>query len=231
MKKNTGKDGRVYYSIISDGKEYRYYEDDPIYMGDVWDDLREDFENSRCRYEGQKPQSLMERIIASASPEGGIVCDPFCGAGTTGAAAAGLGREFLMCDNSHFAVNISKNAIAQLNKPFGVVWEEPDISDEKPGTRFSFKGRKVHLDEYMASGGDKYYSNDLLPTEDTLVESWSVGRLLNGRYYVDDFDIRTHESPTLGRYLKLDAGEGEPAAFTWDVFGRQVMHKLNIEDS
>ena len=229
MKKNVAKDGRVYYSIIKSGKEYRYYEDDLIHVGDVWDDIGEDFENDRAKYEGQKPLELLERIIISACPEKGLVCDPFCGAGTAGAAAARLGREFLMCDGSHFAVNTSKNIVAQSGRPFGVVWGDCDIYETRPEIRFSFKGMKVHLDEYRIPGGEKYYSDDLIPTEDTLVESWSVGRLAGDKYYVDDFDLRTHENPTLGRYLKVNPGEGEPAALTWDVFGNQMMHKLDMK--
>ena len=228
MKKNTDKDGRVYFSIVIDGKEYRYYEDDLIYMGDVWSDIEEVFESDRVKYEGQKPIELLKRIIISACPEKGLVCDPFCGAGTSGAAAAELGCEFLMCDSSHFAVNISKNTLSQLDRPFGVVWGDFDIYGERPEIRFSYKGMKVHLDEYRVRGGEKYYSNDLIPTEDTLVESWSVGRLLGDKYYVDDFDLRTHKKPALGRHLSLKPEDGKPVSVTFDALGNQLMHRLDI---
>jgi hypothetical protein len=198
-------------------------------VGDVWDDIGEDFENDRAKYEGQKPLELLERIIISACPEKGLVCDPFCGAGTAGAAAARLGREFLMCDGSHFAVNVAKHTVAQLNKPFGVVWEDFDIYQARPEIKFSYNGMKVHLDEYKVAGGEKYYSNDLIPTEDTLVESWSVGRLTENKYYVDDFDLRTHRKPALGRYLSLRPGDGEPVAMTFDALGNQLIHRLHIE--
>ena len=39
MKKGFDSDGRVFYSIRSAGKEYRYYEDELIYPCDVWDDI------------------------------------------------------------------------------------------------------------------------------------------------------------------------------------------------
>jgi DNA modification methylase len=41
------------------------------------------------------PQALAETCILAGSPKGGIVLDPFFGAGTTGLAAAKLGREFI----------------------------------------------------------------------------------------------------------------------------------------
>jgi modification methylase len=43
----------------------------------------------------QKPEALLFRIILSSSRPGDLVLDPFCGTGTTGAAAKRLGRRFI----------------------------------------------------------------------------------------------------------------------------------------
>jgi modification methylase len=43
----------------------------------------------------QKPEALLFRIILSSSRPGDLVLDPFCGTGTTGAAAKRLGRRFV----------------------------------------------------------------------------------------------------------------------------------------
>jgi site-specific DNA-methyltransferase (adenine-specific) len=43
----------------------------------------------------QKPLALLERIVRAASPEGALVLDPFSGSGTTGVAAARLGRRYV----------------------------------------------------------------------------------------------------------------------------------------
>lgn len=42
-----------------------------------------------------KPLALMRWLVRLACPPGGLVLDPFCGSGTTGAAAALEGRRFL----------------------------------------------------------------------------------------------------------------------------------------
>ena len=42
-------------------------------------------------YPTQKPEALLERILAASSNEGDVVLDPFCGCGTT-IAAAHLGK-------------------------------------------------------------------------------------------------------------------------------------------
>ncbi len=43
----------------------------------------------------QKPLALLERIVRAASPEDAVVLDPFSGSGTTGIAAARLGRRYI----------------------------------------------------------------------------------------------------------------------------------------
>src|SRR5215475_3304001 len=43
----------------------------------------------------QKPLALLARVILAASRPGDLVLDPFCGTGTTGAAARRLGRSFI----------------------------------------------------------------------------------------------------------------------------------------
>ncbi len=62
--------------------------------------------SERIGYPTQKPLALLERIIKATSNEGDIVLDPFCGCGTTVAAAAKLNRRFVGIDISHFAIDI-----------------------------------------------------------------------------------------------------------------------------
>jgi SAM-dependent methyltransferase len=48
--------------------------------------------------EAPYPQKLADWFIASHCPPGGIVLDPFCGSGTTVAAAVALGRQGIGLD-------------------------------------------------------------------------------------------------------------------------------------
>lgn len=58
----------------------------------------------RRGYPTQKPEALLERIIRSSSPAGGIVADFFSGSGTTLAVAQRLGRRAIGCDSSPLAI-------------------------------------------------------------------------------------------------------------------------------
>lgn len=66
------------------------------------------------KYATQKPKELLERIIKTSSNEGDIVADFFCGSGTTGMAAKELGRNYILCDISPKAVEISKMRLNEM---------------------------------------------------------------------------------------------------------------------
>jgi DNA modification methylase len=66
--------------------------------------LRHASTGERTGYPTQKPRALLERVIAAASSPGGLVVDLFAGSGTTGAAAASLGRRFILGDASPVAI-------------------------------------------------------------------------------------------------------------------------------
>jgi DNA modification methylase len=67
----------------------------------------------RLGYPTQKPQTLLERIVAMASNEGEIVLDAFCGSGTTLAAAQALRRQWIGIDNSADAVELARKRLGQ----------------------------------------------------------------------------------------------------------------------
>jgi len=57
-------------------------------------------------YPTQKPEGVLRRIVQASSREGDWVLDFFAGSGTTGAAAAVLGRRFVLVDESAEAIAV-----------------------------------------------------------------------------------------------------------------------------
>ena len=62
----------------------------------------------RSGYPTQKPVALAERIIRASSDPGALVLDPFAGSGTVGAAAAALGRRYLLIDSNPTAIEVMR---------------------------------------------------------------------------------------------------------------------------
>ncbi len=69
-------------------------------------------------YATQKPLGILERIVRVHSRPGDMVLDFFAGSGTTGAAAARNGRQFLLIDES-------PEAIAVMEKRLGIAARLP----------------------------------------------------------------------------------------------------------
>jgi modification methylase len=62
----------------------------------------------------QKPESLLHRVLLSATRPGDIVLDPFFGTGTTGAAAKRLGRRYIGIERDKVYAALAKARIAQI---------------------------------------------------------------------------------------------------------------------
>ncbi len=118
MKKGVDSDGRVFYSIKSAGKIYKYYADEGVIPSDVWADLShlQQKDPERLGYPTQKPEALLERIIRASSNEGDIVLDTYCGCGTTVAVAQRLNRKWIGIDITYQSISL---VLRRLEKTFG----------------------------------------------------------------------------------------------------------------
>ncbi len=81
---------------LNDGKQLGSVWNFPVCSGN--ERLRDS--QGRKLHNTQKPQALLERIIAIASKPGDLVLDPFGGTMTTGAAAKKLGRQYIMIERN-----------------------------------------------------------------------------------------------------------------------------------
>jgi adenine specific DNA methylase Mod len=123
MRLKVDEDGREYQEKTDkkSGKVYRYYVDEGKIPNDYWTDIeqlnREDSE--RVGYATQKPERLLERIIAASSNKDSLVCDFFGGSGTTAAVAERLGRRWITCDiGKPASLVMRKRFIDQEVNPF-----------------------------------------------------------------------------------------------------------------
>jgi site-specific DNA-methyltransferase (adenine-specific) len=71
----------------------------------------------RLGYQTQKPIGLLTRIIGSSCPPNGLVLDPFCGSGTTIAAAHNQSRRWIGIDQSRVAIDL---VTRRLKDAFGL---------------------------------------------------------------------------------------------------------------
>jgi DNA modification methylase len=90
----------------------------------------------RLGYPTQKPTGLLNRIIESSCPPDGIILDPFCGCGTTVAAAELKKLRWVGIDITHLAVNLIRRRLrdafgAGILKTFKVIGEPVSMEDAR----------------------------------------------------------------------------------------------------
>lgn len=112
------------------------YKGQPIQ--NIWSDIP--FVNpmaaERLGYPTQKPVALLERIINASSNAGDLVLDPFCGCGTTIAAAQKLGRNWIGIDITHLSIALQKYRLKDSfglveKKDYAVIGEPEDLPSAK----------------------------------------------------------------------------------------------------
>jgi len=70
----------------------------------------------KLRYQTQKPEKLLERIIKASSNAGDIVLDCFIGSGTTARVAQKLSRKWIGCDINKGAIQITSRELQKIIK-------------------------------------------------------------------------------------------------------------------
>jgi DNA modification methylase len=84
--------------------------------GTMWGDINLDnpMANARTDYPTQKPEALIERVVACCSSPGDIVLDSFIGSGTTAAVAQKLGRRWIGCDINKGAIQVTAKRLQEI---------------------------------------------------------------------------------------------------------------------
>ncbi len=110
---------RANYAAGFNNDEAGYLKSDTKLSDDVWTIGHVKSKNEIVNYATQKPERLLQRIIAASSNEGDLVCDFFGGSGTTAAVAERLGRRWITSDIGKPATLVMrKRLIDQEVKPF-----------------------------------------------------------------------------------------------------------------
>jgi DNA modification methylase len=98
------------------GKVYRYPVDAGKVPEDWWTDIEtlNHSDGERTGWPTQKPERLLERLLAAVTRPGDLVADWFAGSGTTAAVAARTGRRFVVADADPAAVAIIRARLAAI---------------------------------------------------------------------------------------------------------------------
>ena len=223
MRRGVDEEGREYRAIVSQGKEYRYYEEDLAYPGDVWDDISHLHQKDpeRSGYDSQKPIKLLERIVLCSTRPGDLVCDLFAGSGTTGVAAAMHDRRFLLIDASPIAVSVARKRLI----PYSMCVYSP-CAQGAPKISAKFTPALGIATAELCSYALEAEISPLELAGIEAVDQIFAGYLREGAFYVCESAARDALHPKLEGALQMPLLSGEPAILTVDVLGRKFVHLL-----
>lgn len=139
-------EGRVFWTRNGVPRLKKYLDEaEGVPAGDVWTDiqpLRSWHRREATGYATQKPEALLERILAASSSPGDLVADLFCGSGTTLAVAHRLGRRWVGCDAGAHAIEVTRRRLLAAGASFDVAslgetdqGEPPAVVREGPRVR------------------------------------------------------------------------------------------------
>lgn len=208
MRRRVDEDGRAYSEIKTGGKIYRYYDDAPVYPGDVWTDIShlQQRDPERTGYATQKPLKLLDRILRPVVKEGDLVIDLCCGSGTAMEAAQALGCRFIGVDASPEAILTTASRL-----------DSPDLTLECPCTMDETQLEGIYTGEggmVLLTGFNATHPS-FPRTEQAMdaLESWAAGRIVNGAFRVSEGFRRSPHSPELPLFCLLPQEEGILAIF------------------
>ncbi|PMP81846.1 MAG: hypothetical protein C0175_04695, partial [Caldisericum exile] len=155
------KEGLIYKTKQGRYAKKQYLDEIPgLLVSDVWvDEEVSPLQGSSAEFlsfDTQKPEALLKRIILASSNPGDIVADFFCGSGTTLAVAEKLGRRWIGCDLSKFAIQVTRKRLLDIHNSKDL--ENEDKKYGKPARPFELWNIgnyetvywQERLDEYLA---------------------------------------------------------------------------------
>ena len=211
MARGRDEQGRMFSRITSNGKEYRYYDDEPVYPGDVWNDIGylQQRDPERTGYATQKPLKLLERLLLPVTNPGDLVVDLCCGSGTALEAAQRLDCRFAGLDLNPEAVAVALSRLKPENLtvicPCGGRAGLLAEFDPEEG-RFTMEGLETE--------------NPAFPAKTTPIdnlESWETGTVEDGVFRAEQSFRRSFRYPELQQVLKRE--KPVEAVMTTDAAG------------
>ena len=216
MARGRDEQGRMFSRITSNGKEYRYYDDEPIYPGDVWSDISilQQRDPERTGYATQKPLKLLERLLLPVTDPGDLVVDLCCGSGTALEAAQALNCRFAGLDVNPEAVAMALSRLKLRDLTVVCPCGGPaELLAENEEGRFRLFGLEVTHPAFPARTA---------PLDN--LEAWETGTIEDGVFRADQTFRRSFRYPELTSSLKTETPVS--AVMTTDAAGIRRAYSL-----
>lgn len=230
-------EGHIYWPSKGGWPRYKRYLDEmkgkPI-QG-VWDDIPPVNSQAaeRLDYDTQKPEQLLERIIAVSSSPGDIVLDCFVGSGTTAAVAEKTGRKWIACDLSRFAIHTTRKRLLAVRDVRPFVVQNLGKYERQAWQVAEFPANGIdHLEEQrQREASYRRFILDLYHAKPLIGYSWLHGTKGGRMVHVGAVDapvtLADVKAISKEAWKSLGAGKDAPTRAGADILGWEFAFELN----
>jgi DNA modification methylase len=187
----------------------------------------------RTDYPTQKPTALLRKLIKASSNENDLVLDCFVGSGTTAAVAEVLGRRWIACDLSRFAIHTTRKRLLGINpvKPFVVQNLGKYERQAWQVAEFPANG-KDHTDEQrQRDTAYRKFILDLYRGTQLTGHAWLYGIKAGRMVHVGAVDapltLADVKAIAKEAWKALAAGKSSPTKAAVDILGWEFAFELN----
>jgi len=153
--------GIIYFTKSGVPRYKQFLEDmEGLPVQDMWTDFMAVSSQSDelLPFDTQKPEALLKRIILASSNPSDIIADFFCGSGTTLAVAEKLGRRWIGCDLSKFAIQVTRKRLLDIHNSKDLTDNKGKKKYDKPARPFELWNIGNYETIYWRNREDKYLS-------------------------------------------------------------------------
>ncbi|MDD3267801.1 MAG: site-specific DNA-methyltransferase [Syntrophomonadaceae bacterium] len=229
------------------GDRYSLHEKGAL-MQDWWADINKILSptaQENLKYPTQKPEALLRRIIATASQPGSLVADFYAGSGTTIEVCEDMERNWIACDSSDLALQISLKRLIQKRTPGFKIFklngnEQHKINRPKLFCKLRNEGDHekesnliISIDSYQPSPEN---AGKLKPNANfcLFIDFWEIDLNYNG--FIFNSDLQVLRKSGFDQEIAVDINLMVPkvpiyrvAVKVWDVFAENTMQVLELK--
>jgi len=210
----------------------RYFKDDMkgVVLQDIWTDV---YRQSAPEYPTQKPEALLERLIKASSNDGDLVLDCFVGSGTTAVIAEQLGRRWIACDLSRFAIHTTRKRMLGIPnvKPFVVQNLGKYERQEWQVAEFPTNGKDRLEEQREREAAYRQFILDLYHAKPITGHTWLHGAKGGRMVHVGAVDapVTLADVKAIARetWKAIGTGKETPSKAAVDVLGWEFAFEVN----
>jgi len=192
------------------------------------------FSGEKTGYPTQKNEALLERIIKSSCPEGGLVLDCFVGSGTTAYIARKMSRRWIACDINPESIHTTRTRLVadgtgQLSGGFGVysMLEQRKDSSLNAIVEFQRTGNEIavqiqHVDSPAILAAMKH-SRKKFSDWRSIVDSVFIDLNYDGKAFRMDFVDAPQKATEAIRASYRPRSSGRIAVMIVDLLGNELV--------